>query len=399
MITVGNRPVYNLSEIRDLAKGFNPNSLLKHHAYQNRPLDFDRAYLLGVFTLYPYKKSLADIFEVEPSVAEKQSIAILCSLHNKETYKRNGASDQIAGIAAAVFDYDIGTSEYGFLEADILYAMDNCGMGGDLYRTPNVSTTAALIAAADGIKICKHGSPGNTDSTGSSDFLEYCGLNLLPERKTVKDSLLKFNFGYIDALDVRYKTVHMQTHRSAHLAHMNDVIGPITNPLNPNLMKKRVLGVNHLIDTSVVADAYRILNEKGVTNVEHGMFVRGFVDEGRNGGIDEVSIFKGGTSVAELVEGKVKCYDLYPEDFGLIPQKYFEPPAGKEGKAKFSKDILAGRISGAPRDLILANTAILQYLAYGVDFENGFKMSRDLLESGRPIKNLENYIEFTRNKI
>jgi len=392
----GYRSLYSSEEIRELSNGFSINSILKHNAYQNKPLDFETAYLLGCLTLSPYKKGLEEVFRIEKGLAEKQSIAALCALHNRETYKKTGSPEQIAGICAAIFDYDIGMSDYGFLEADVDCAMDNCGMGGDLYRTPNVSTIAALIAAADGIPMCKHGSPGNTDSTGSSDFLEFCGVDLLAGKELVKEGLERFNFGYTDALDTRYKSIHVQTHKSARLAHMNDIIGPITNPLNPRLMKKRVLGVNHLIEPQVVAEAYQILNERGITHLEHGLFVRGFVDRDRNGGIDEVSIFRGGTSVAELINGEIIVYDLYAEDFGIRTHKYSEPPKGKEGKAKFSKEILDGKIEGMPKDLILANTAILYYLAKGIDFEEGFKRARESLESGEPANNLEKYIKHVR---
>jgi anthranilate phosphoribosyltransferase len=236
--------------------------------------------------------------------------------------------------------------------------------------------------------MCKHGSPGNTDSTGSSDFLEYCGVNLFADKELVREGLERFNFGYTDALDIRYKSIHVQTHKSAHLAHMNDIIGPITNPLNPRLMKKRVVGVNHLIEPVVVAEAYQILNGKGITNLEQGLFVRGFVNKERNGGIDEVSIFEGGTIVAELRNGKIDVYELYAKDFGIQTQDYFEPP--KE-KARFSKEILEGKTGGAPEKLILANTAILYYLAEGVDFEEGFKRAKSVLESRKPVKNLEEY--------
>ena len=391
----GYKPLYSPDEIRDLARGFSVNHILKNNAHQNKPLDFRTAYILGVFTLYPHKEYLKGLFEVERELAERQSIATLCALHNRETYLGIRSPDQIAGICAAIFDYDISMSQFSFLETDLDYSMDICGMGGDLYRTPNVSTISALIAAADGIPLCKHGSPGNTDSTGSSDFLEFCGVNLFPDKEIVEEALTKFSFGYTDALDTRYKSIHVQTHKSAHLAHMNDIMGPITNPLHPKLMKRRVLGVNHLIEPRVVAEAYQILNEKGITYLEHGLFVRGFVDENRNGGIDEVSIFEGGTKVAELRRGRIEVYDLYAKDFGIGTQPYFEPPKGKLGKAKFSKEILEGKVEGAAMDLILANTAVLEYLARDISLEGGFERAKGVLKSAAAIRNLEGYIQFT----
>jgi anthranilate phosphoribosyltransferase len=286
------KPLYSLEELKELGRRFKANEVLKRNAYQNIPLAFETAYLVGVFALSPYRRELREVFsEVDKSLVEKQAIALLCSLHNKATYERVGASEQIAGIVAAVFDWDIGLSENGYLLPNLNLVMDNCGMGGDLFRTPNVSTIAAIIASADEIAIAKHGSPGNTDAIGSSDFLEYLGVNLYPEKRKVEEALERFFFGYTDALDTRYKMIHIQTHRSARLAHMNDIIGPITNPVHPKLLKKRVLGVNHLIKPETVAKAYLILNRLGVTNLEHGLFVRGFISKDKSGGIDEISVF------------------------------------------------------------------------------------------------------------
>jgi anthranilate phosphoribosyltransferase len=388
--------VYTVDELRRFAENFSINNILKNNAYQNKPLDFRKAYLLGAYVLYPYSNNLDEIFDLDKEFAEKQGIAALCALHNRETYRHPLAAEQIAGISSAIFDYDIRLSKNGFFEPEIDYAMDNCGMGGDIYRTPNVSTIAALIAAADGIKMCKHGSPGNTDSTGSSDFLQYCGVNLFSNIEVTSKALKEYNFGYTDALNTDFKNIHVQTHRSAHLAHMNDIIGPITNPLHPSLMKRRVLGVNHLIDTATVAAAYKIMNEYGVTRLEQGLFVRGFVDERRNGGIDEISIFPGGSSVAELSGTNITTYDLYAKDFGIKDREYFRVPEGKKEKAEFSMQILSNKISGAPKELILANAAIIQYLARGLLLSEGYLRSSEVLESAEPLINLNKYIRATK---
>jgi anthranilate phosphoribosyltransferase len=387
---------YSMEELAELSKGFSVKQILKHNAYQNIPLDFETAYLLGAYVIFPYRPEIGEVFKQDKNVAEKQSIAALCALHNKETYKHPRASEQLAGILAAIFDWDIGLSEFGFLHPNLKLAMDNCGMGGDLYRTANVSTISALIAAADEIPMIKHGSPGNTDSTGSSDFLEYMGVNLFADKEKVERALEIFCFGYTDALDTRYKVIHTQTHKSAQLAHMNDIIGPVTNPLSPKVLTKRVLGVNHLIKPEVIAKAYLILNQKKVTALRHALFVRGFVTKERDGGIDEVSIFQGGTIVTELKGTILENYELFAEDFGLPTGVYYEPPQGKIAKAEFGKKILKREVTDSARDLILANAAILDYLAKGTDLKEGVEKAKTILESQRPIENLIEYCEYTR---
>ena len=157
----------------------NVKHLLKGHAYQNIPLNYEEAYNLGLYTLQGCKGD---------ELAQKQSIAALCALHTKATYAwewderqenvhghrlPKNAAEQIAGICAAIFEHDIAKSEFGFVNPNILYAMDNCGMGGDIFATANISTIAGFIAAAAGIPMCKHGSPANTDNGkyGSSDVI------------------------------------------------------------------------------------------------------------------------------------------------------------------------------------------------------------------------------------
>ncbi len=365
---------------------------LKDHAYQNIPLTFDEAYSLGLYALEGCAGN---------QLAQIQSIVILSALHTRSTYawqwsevaeRHHGhrlpqsAAEQIAGVCAAVFQKDIAVSEFGFLEPKVPYAMDNCGMGGDLIVTANVSTIAALIASAAGIPMCKHGSPANADNGrhGSSDFVSLLGITTYATRNEVEKCVEAEGFGYTEALDVRYKRIHLQTHKVAMLPHMNDIIGPITNPLSTQLMTRRVLGVNHLVSPHVVAEAYQILNERGVTNLKHGIFVRGFADSCRYEGMDEVSICEGGTQVVELRDGTICERYLNAHEFGLSPvlPALVSPPRGMS-KGDFSLGILRREISGAPLEMVLANAALLFYLAErSQDLIECYAMAEAVHESG-----------------
>jgi len=367
--------------------------LLKNHAYQNIPLNYGEAYNLGLYVLQGCNGD---------ELAQKQSIAVLCALHTKATYawewderqeKVHGhrlpknAAEQIAGICAAIFEHDIAKSEFGFINPNVLYAMCSCGMGGDIFITANISTIAGFIAAVAGIPMCKHGSPANADNGkyGSSDFISLiCGINNYASKKEVEECVERFGFGYTEACDTRYKQIHYQTHEIAKLPHMNDIIGPITNPLNPKKLTRRVLGVNHLILPKIVAKAYKILNEKGITNLQHGLFVRGFIDDERYQGIDEVSICFGGTQVAELRNGEIKEYDLFAGDFGVeaISEKAVQPIGNK---GEYSLKILQGKINGDRLSIVLANAAILFYLAEkSTDLKECYKMAEETFKSGKP---------------
>lgn len=366
--------------------------VLKYHAQQNIPLNFDEAYNLGEHVLRGCRGDCE---------AQVQGLMALSALHNKATYGwkwgerqveyhghylPKSSAEQIAGICAAIFEKDIAVSEFGFLEPDIPYAIDNCGMGGDLVVTANVSTVAAFIAVAAGIAMCKHGSPANADAGkyGSSDFISLiCGINEYASKKEVERCLEEIGFGYTEACDVRYKNIHIETHKVAKAPHMNDIIGPITNPLNPQKMTKKVVGVNHLIAPRIVAEAYQILNQKRVTHLRHGMFVRGFADESRYKGMDEVSICSGGTQVAELKDGIIKEYDLFASDFGLesIPVGAVEPIGNK---GEYSLNILQGNIGGPRLAFVLANAAIIFYLAgKAMDLKECYRLAEQTFRSGK----------------
>jgi anthranilate phosphoribosyltransferase len=357
----------------------NIKRILKDYAYQNKPLSFDEGYELGLYALEGCAGN---------QLAQIQSVAALCALHNLVLYKAPGAHQQIAGICSAIFEHDIAKSPSGFLTPDVSHTMDNCGMGGDLIVTANVSTLAALIAATAGISICKHGSPANADHGhhGSSDFVQMLGINTMSTKAQVERSLKQENFAYTEALDIRYKRIHLQTHQFAMLPHMNDIIGPITNPVHPRLLTKRVLGVNHLISPRVVAEAYKVMNERGVTNLEHGLFVRGFAGKERYAGMDEISICAGGTRVAELKDGVVYEFDLEASDFGILEVGVIEiisPPKGIS-KGEFSISILQGRTLGPPRRMVLANAAALFFLEGRCKtWREGYLLAEEVLSSGR----------------
>ena len=366
---------------------------VKDHGSRNTPLNFEEAYELGIHMLDGCRGN---------KLAQIQSIATLSLLHTKATYSwywtnqqsrvhkhrlSSNAAEQIAGICATIFKEDIAKSEFGFLQPKVPYAMDNCGMGGDLIVTANVSTIAALIAAVAGIPMCKHGSPANADKGrhGSSDFIELCGINNFASKTEIENCVENLCFGYTEALDTRYKLIHLQTHEVAKLPHMNDIIGPITNPLDPKILRRRVLGLNHLIPPAIAAQAYQTLNERGVTFLEHGLFVRGFGDNGEDSGMDELSICKGGTQVAELKNGEIREYWLYAEDFGIrpMPESSISPPPGMS-KGDFSLAILKREITGAPVQMIAANAALLFYLAErSQDLKECYRMAEEILLNGK----------------
>lgn len=362
--------------------------IMKEHAGRNIPLSYQEAYELGVYLMDACRGH---------ELASKQIGALLSALHNQALYAwqlngrttthalPNNSAEQIAGICAAEFNEDVAQSEHGFLEPHVPFAMDNCGMGGDLILTANVSTIAAFIAAAAGIPMCKHGSPGNATACGSSDFIDLCGINRFTSKAVIQECVETLCFGYTEALDTRYKHIHVQTHDIIRLPHMNDIIGPITNPLSPTILSRRVLGLNHMVPPAVAAEAYRILNQKGVTHLTHGLFIRGFAGNKEEGGMDELSICKPGTQVAELKGDEIHEYWLQAEDFGLkpIPVEAVSPPTGTT-KGQFSMSILKGEAPLPCLQMAAANATLLFWLAEKSScLKECYLMAQDMLMSGK----------------
>jgi anthranilate phosphoribosyltransferase len=172
---------------------------------------------------------------------------------------------------------------------------------------------------------------------------------------------------------------------------MNDIVGPITSPVNPRLLTRRVLGLNQLVSPAIAAEAYRILNQRGITNLQHGLFVRGFADERHLKGIDEISICSGGTQVAELCGSDILEFTLAAEDFGISPVSVesISPPE-KMSKGDFSLNILHRKIGGAPLQMVLANASLLFVLAgHAFSYLAGYKMAEEVFASGDVIKKVE----------
>ena len=432
---------YDLEQIAERFKDSNfIKHVLKEHAYVNVPLNFEEAYALGVAAIAPHiptirnspefkeffkevsndpekakeilffgKDTLQDAMMARMALTDKQTLSAMCALHTIATYHAKpekktiylhqevgghscptDAAEQIAGISAAIIEYDTANAENGFLNPNVSCAIDNCGMGGDFYKTANISTLAALIASSANIPICKHGSPANADAGkhGSSDFVaefilgkeSFQDLIGIP-KQVVEEAIEEHGFGYTEALDTNYKRVHRLTHNSSFLPHMNDIIGPMTNPLDKRVATKKIIGVNHLIPPEIVAKAFKILNGQGVTDVRRGIFVRGYVQKNNLEGIDELSIMPGGSRLAELREGEVTKRQVFAEEFGIKSVSYKSiAPQGKKGD--FSMALLNGEVKGAPLEIVLANAALIFHLNNGITLREGYEEAREVVESG-----------------
>jgi anthranilate phosphoribosyltransferase len=248
--------------------------------------------------------------------------------------------------------------------------VDTCGTGSDGQGTFNISTAAALVAAAAGVKIAKHGNRGLTSKCGSADVLEALGIavQLEPERSVECLRQTGFMFLYAPALHPAMKRVQ-PIRRALGFRTIFNLAGPLANPAGA---RAQVVGVFAGVD--LVAGTLARLG------VRHA-----FVVHGRDG-LDELTL-NGVSEVAEVREHTVRSFTLEAADAGL-DQAPVSALAGCDasGNAALIEKILAGE-PGPRRDVVLLNAAAALVIAgRAVDFAGGVRCADDAIDSGAGLR-------------
>ncbi len=224
--------------------------------------------------------------------------------------------------------------------------VDTCGTGGDGSRTFNISTAAALVAAAAGASVAKHGNRAITSQTGSADVLEALGIpvDLSPIDATAALRRHRFAFLHAPSLHPAMKAV-MPVRRALGVRTVFNLLGPLTNPAGASA---QVMGVYAPHAVPLVAEAMALLGTR------HAFVVHGESETGK--GLDEISI-SGPTHLAEVRNGIVTLSTITPEDAGL-ERAPMQSLIG--GDAPTNAAILTAIFNGEPgprRDIVLLNAA------------------------------------------
>ena len=299
-----------------------------------------------------------------------QNAAFLAALSTKSA--RAETTDEIAGCAAAMRDHatkvDTGMDVFEIV-----------GTGGDNAHSFNISTTAALICAAGGVKVAKHGNRAASSLSGTADCLEALGVNISqsPARclEMLREAGMCFFFAQKYHSSMRYvgsirKELGFRT--------VFNILGPLTNPGSP---KVQLLGV---YDDYLVEPLAQVLINLGV---KRGMVVYG-MDK-----LDEISL-SAPTHICEFKDGWFKSYTVAPEDFGLTRCAKDELVGGTpEENAAITRAILSGE-RGPKRDAALLNAGAGLYLNGKAEtFADGVRLAGELTDSGRALATLEKIIE------
>ena len=220
--------------------------------------------------------------------------------------------------------------------------IDTCGTGGDNSGSINISTLSAIVVAACGVKVAKHGNRAATSKAGSADLLEALGVSLDATPAQVERCIAEVGIGFMFARAHHPAMRHAAPVRAEiGIRTLFNFLGPLSNPASPS---HQLLGVG---DGSKLDQMAQVLGLLGTTAawVVHG-----------DGGLDEISL-SGPTQVAKLVGGSVERDELVPEDFG-VERAPLAALAGGDAKANaaIGRAILEGD-KGAPRDAVVINAA------------------------------------------
>jgi anthranilate phosphoribosyltransferase len=263
-------------------------------------------------------------------------------------------------------------------------AVDTCGTGGDTAGTYNISTAAAIVLAACGVPVAKHGNRAVSSKSGSADVLETLGINIDADMIIVKRCLEELGISFLMATRHHSAARHVGPARaSLGTRTIFNLIGPLSNPAET---KYQVIGV---FDQKWNRPMAEVLGTLGSERV--------WVVTGSDG-LDELTI-TGETHVAEYKDGKVTEFTVSPEDAGLERASLKDIEGGDaEYNANAIWDILKGK-KNAYRDIVLLNTAAaLVVSGKAADLKEGVHIAAEAIDSGEASETLEKWIELSNQK-
>jgi len=323
--------------------------------------------ITGQSLSYADAKALFDEI-MQGNMSEIELTALLISLKIK-----GEVSDEIAGAAASMRENAVA-----FTPSSTQLA-DSCGTGGDGSNTINISTTAAIVAAAAGINMVKHGNRSVSSNSGSADLLKALGINIDMSPEQAAKCLEQTNFTFLFAPHYHSGVRHAMGVRTALKTRtIFNILGPLANPAAPDV---QLLGVYNEALCMPMAQTLKTLGTK------RAMIVHG-------SGTDEIALH-GPTTVVELNNGELTQYTLNPSDFDLANYS-LEQLAGEgpQYNANASLEILQGKGTDAHNAAIVVNVAALLYLTGKAEtLKEGAKQVQTLLSSGQAMNTLNAIIE------
>lgn len=313
--------------------------------------------------------------------SDAQIAALLVALHMKgETVEEIvGFAEAIRAAATRLELHADSALDASGTGRDAL--VDTCGTGGDTSGTFNISTATAFVVAGAGVRVAKHGNRSVTSKCGSADVMEALGvnINLPPPRVAACLEEVGITFLFAPAMHSAMKYVQ-PARRELRLRTVFNLLGPLTNPARATC---QVVGVYSADLVEKLAEALSMLG------LHRALVVHG------SDGLDEITI-SGSTRIGEVREGRVRTYEVTPEEFGLRRAKLDEISGGDAAlNARLIREVLAGEKS-ARRDVVVLNTAAALVAAGRADhFRDAVPMASEAIDSGAGSAKLEALIRFS----
>ncbi len=299
-----------------------------------------------------------------------QNAAFLASLSTKSA--KAETTDEIAGCAAAMRDHATKV-ETGMDVFEIV------GTGGDNAQSFNISTTSALVAAAGGMKVTKHGNRAASSKCGTADCLEALGVNIQQSPARCVELLNEVGMCFLFAQKYHSSMKYVgPIRKELGVRTVFNILGPLTNPASPSM---QLLGV---YDEYLVEPLAQVLVSLGI---KRGMVVYG-MDK-----LDEISL-SAPTKICEIKDGWYKTYTITPEDFGFERCKKDDLKGGDPAEnAKITLAILNGE-KGHKRNAVLLNAGASLYIGgKAASFKEGVELAAEIIDSGKALEVLTKFIE------
>lgn len=299
-----------------------------------------------------------------------QNAAFLAALSTKSA--KAETTDEIAGCAAAMRDnatkVDTGMDIFEIV-----------GTGGDNAQSFNISTTSALVAAAGGMKVAKHGNRAASSLCGTADCLEALGVNIQQSPKRCIELLNEAGMCFFFAQKYHTSMKYVgPIRKELGFRTVFNILGLLTNPGSPKI---QLLGV---YDEYLVEPLAQVLIDLGVK--------RGMVVYGKDK-LDEISM-SAPTAVCEFKDGWFRSYTIAPEDFGFKRCTKEDLKGGTpEENAKITRDILGGA-KGHKRNAVLMNAGAALYIGGKAEtLKDGIALAAEIIDSGKALETLDKLIK------
>ena len=316
--------------------------------------------------------TFAEAREVMNEIMDGQASGVQMAAYLTALSLKGETTDEITASA-------VGMREHCIRLLHDVDALEIVGTGGDHANSFNISTTAALVTAAGGVAVAKHGNRAASSKCGAADVLEALGVNITisPERSAqlLKEINICFLFAQNYHIAMKYVA---PVRRELGIRTVFNILGPLSNPAGA---KRELMGV---YDETLVEPLAHVMSRLGVS--------RGMVVFGQDS-LDEISM-SAPTTVCEIRDGWFQSYELTPERFGYERCAKSELVGGTPAEnAEITRAILGGADRGPKRSAVCLNAGAALYIGGKADsLEAGVLSAEEIIDSGAAMRKLEEFI-------